>query len=73
MRKESQHNPVKWKYAPSRTHDPLENFRPLLGVGEVIENGEAANPGREVDLRRINSTLFHNSLMALPDRWHGDS
>lgn len=27
--KDSQHNLVKWKYASSRTHDTLEDFRPL--------------------------------------------
>lgn len=47
-------------------------FQALAGLGGMTENGEAARPGREEDLRRSNPTLFHNLFMALPDRWHGD-
>lgn len=35
-------------------HTITENFRPLQGWGEMTENGEAACPGKEEDLRRSN-------------------
>lgn len=70
MRKDSQHNLVKWKYVLKDTRC-IGTFQALAGVGEVTENGEAASPRREVVSGRSNPTLFDNLLMALLHRQHG--